>query len=67
MDELKKVDYIQRWRIEPKDEDVERYLGLSILGNIPNADSKKSGKYGYYKAYTAPKKKAPKQEAEEDK
>lgn len=33
------------------DEDVERYLGLSILGNIPNADSKKSGKYGYYKAY----------------
>lgn len=49
------------------DEDVERYLGLSILGNIPNADSKKSGKYGYYKAYTAPKKKAPKQEAEEDK
>ena len=35
------------------DEDVERYLGLSILGNIPNADGKKSGKYGYYKAYGA--------------
>ncbi len=24
-DELKKVDYIQRWRIEPKPEDIERY------------------------------------------
>lgn len=37
------------------DEDVERYLGLSILGSIPNADGKNSGKYGYYKAYTAHK------------
>lgn len=35
------------------DEDIERYLGLSILGDIPNADSKKPGKYGYYKTYTA--------------
>lgn len=35
------------------DEDVERYLGLSVLGNIPSADSKKLGKYGYYKAYAA--------------
>ena len=37
------------------DEDVERYLGLSILGNVPNANSKKTGKYGYYKAYTSRK------------
>lgn len=37
------------------DEDVDRYLGLSILGNIPNANSKKNRKYGYYKTYTAHK------------
>ena len=29
------------------DEDVERYLGLSILGEIPDADSTKKGAYGY--------------------
>lgn len=37
------------------DEDIEHYLGLSILGNIPYADSKKTGKYGYYKAYISRK------------
>lgn len=31
MDELKKVDYIQRWRIEPKDEDVERYRNGELV------------------------------------
>ena len=35
------------------DENLERYLGLSVLGNIPNADGRKSGKYGYYKTYAA--------------
>lgn len=33
------------------EEDIERYLGLSVLGDIPNADDKKSHQYGYYKAY----------------
>ena len=40
-------------RIKTDDENLERYLGLSVLGNIPNADGKKSGKYGYYKTYAA--------------
>ena len=31
VDELKKVDYIQRWRIEPKDEDVERYRNGELV------------------------------------
>lgn len=44
------------------DEDVERFLGLSILGSIPNADSKKSGKYGYYKRDTAKQKRRHKKE-----
>ena len=35
------------------EEDIERYLGLSVLGDIPNADDKKSRQYGYYKAYGA--------------
>lgn len=30
------------------EEDVEHYLGLSILGDIPNADDPKKGRYGYY-------------------
>lgn len=33
------------------EEEIERYLGLSILGSIPNANSKKDRQYGYYKAY----------------
>ena len=40
-------------RIKTDDENLERYLGLSVLGNIPNADGKKSEKYGYYKTYAA--------------
>ena len=32
------------------EEDVEHYLGLSILGDIPNADDSKKGRYGYYAA-----------------
>lgn len=44
------------------DEDIERFLGLSILGNIPSADSKKNGKYGYYKAYSAHGRKPSKKE-----
>ena len=34
-------------------EDIERHLGLSVLGDIPNANEKKSHRYGYYKAYGA--------------
>lgn len=36
-------------------EDVEKYLGLSILGVIPNKDDvgRKKSKYGYYYSYTA--------------
>lgn len=29
-------------------EDIERYLGLSVLGEIPNANASHKGKYGYY-------------------
>lgn len=32
------------------DEDIQQYLGLSILGNIPNADSNEKNRYGYYSA-----------------
>lgn len=39
------------------EEDIERYLGLSILGDIPNANDKKNHQYGYYKAYGAQGKK----------
>lgn len=39
------------------EEDIERYLGLSILGDIPNANNKKNHQYGYYKAYGAQGKK----------
>lgn len=38
-------------------EDIERYLGLSILGDIPNANDKKNHHYGYYSAYGAEDKK----------
>ena len=38
------------------EEDIERYLGLSILGNIPNGNDKKNHLYGYYSAYGAQKK-----------
>lgn len=31
------------------DEDIENYLGLSILGDIPNAYDNSKKKYGYYK------------------
>lgn len=30
------------------DDDVERYLGLSVLGRIPDTNAPHSGKYGYY-------------------
>lgn len=33
------------------EEDIEQYLGLSILGDIPNADTSKKKHYGYYKRY----------------
>ena len=52
-------------RIKTDDENLERYLGLSVLGNIPNADGKKAGKYGYYKTYAAYK--APAKQEVEDK
>lgn len=32
-------------------EDIERYLGLSILGDIPNANDSQKHYYGYYSAY----------------
>lgn len=31
--------------------DIEQYLGLSILGSIPNADEVQKGHYGYSSAY----------------
>ena len=52
-------------RIKADDENLERYLGLSVLGNIPNVDGKKAGKYGYYKTYAAYK--APTKQEVEDK
>lgn len=39
------------------DEEIQQLTGLSILGSIPSADSKKTSKYGYYKAYGQPAKK----------
>lgn len=33
------------------EEDIERYLGLSVLGDIPNTNGKKNHHYGYYAAY----------------
>lgn len=33
-----------------KDEDIEWYLGLSVLGDIPNANESKKHHYGYYSA-----------------
>ena len=33
------------------EQDIERYLGLSVLGDIPNANDKKNHQYGYYKGY----------------
>lgn len=43
------VTYLLDDRIR-SEEDVEHYLGLSILGDIPNADDPKKGRYGYYAA-----------------
>lgn len=41
------------------EEDIERYLGLSILGDIPSADDKKGHQYGNHAPYgTKQKKKA---------
>lgn len=37
-------------RIQTAD-DIARYLDLSILGDIPNADAPSKGRYGYYAAY----------------
>lgn len=42
--------YLVRFLLDDRirtDEDIERHLGLSILGEIPNANAKKHGKYGY--------------------
>jgi len=33
------------------DEDCQKYLGLSILGDIPDADMTQRKKYGYYRGY----------------
>ena len=33
------------------DEDCQKYLGLSILGDIPDADMTQKKKYGYYRGY----------------
>lgn len=33
------------------EEDIKRYLGLSILGDIPNANETKKGHYGYRTSY----------------
>lgn len=37
-------------RIRTED-DIERYLGLSVLGDIPNTGEAKKHRYGYYSAY----------------
>ena len=34
------------------DEEIQKYLGLSILGDIPNSDSQAKKKYGYRKYYS---------------
>ena len=42
--------YLVRFLLDDRirtDEDINRHLGLSILGEIPNANAKKHGKYGY--------------------
>ena len=41
------------------DDDVERYLGLSVLGRIPDTNAPHSKKYGYY-GYGYGQKKRPK-------
>lgn len=33
------------------DEDIQQYLGLTILGDIPNANNANKKHYGYYSAY----------------
>lgn len=33
------------------DEDIENYLGLSVLGDIPNVNAKVKKRYGYYSPY----------------
>lgn len=37
------------------EEDIERYLGLSVLGEIPNVNGKRGHQYEYYAAYGAQK------------
>ena len=39
------------------EEDIERYLGLSILGDIPNSNERKNHQYGYYRAKDTQKEK----------
>lgn len=48
------------------DEDIERYLGLSVLGEIPNANAGKKGHYGYYKAYGAGKRTGKREEKRDE-
>ena len=33
------------------DEEIEKALELTVIGDIPNADGHKNGKYGYYRYY----------------
>lgn len=42
------------------EEDVDKYLGLSVLGEIPNSDTskRKHSKYGYYYNYSSNKSKS---------
>lgn len=46
------ITYLMDDRIRT-DEDIERYLGLSVLGDIPNANEVKKHRYGYYSGYGA--------------
>ncbi len=44
------IAYLVDDRIRTED-DIERYLGLSVLGDIPNANAAGKGHYGYNSAY----------------
>lgn len=53
--------YIFNDKLETKEE-IERYLGLSILGDIPNYNDPQKHHYGYYSAYLSHSKKSNKKE-----
>ena len=46
-----KLDFLHLDDCIRTDEDIENYLGLSVLGDIPNVNSKVKKHYGYYSPY----------------